>query len=116
MPAIYRSVPSLVGVILSLAMAFQMTAADKSGRLSGSVINVSKDKSEITVRQGTTAARVVEFTSATAFTAGSPTNSKVGTPASFNDVNLGNYLTCAGAWDGVKLAATKCTIRPSRKP
>jgi hypothetical protein len=102
-------------MLLSLALAFQMAAADKSGRLSGSVINLTKDKSEITVRQGT-AARIVEFTNATTFTAGSPSNSKVAAPASFNDVNLGNYLTCTGAWDGVKLAATACTIRPSKKP
>jgi hypothetical protein len=116
MRAICRSVLSLV--VLSVALTIQVKAAEKSGRLSGSVVNVSKDKSEITLRQGTqgTASRIVEFSSATNFTAGSTTNSKVATPASSNDVNVGNYLTCVGTWDGVKLSAKNCTVRPSKKP
>lgn len=113
MRAISRSVLSLV--VLSVALTMQVKAADKPGRLSGSVVNVSKDKSEITVRQGT-ASRIVEFSGATNFTAGSTTNSKVAAPASSNDVNAGNYLTCVGTWDGVKLAAKNCTVRPSKKP
>ena len=113
MRAICRSVLYLV--VLSVALTIQVKAAEKSGRLSGSVVDVSKDKSEITIRQGT-ASRIVEFSSATNFTAGSTTNSKVATPASSNDVNVGNYLTCVGTWDGVKLSAKNCTVRPSKKP
>ena len=115
MRAIHRFVPAVAGMVVSLALAAQGVAADKPGRVSGNVMNMSKDKSEITIRSGT-AGRVVEYTSATAFTAGSVSNAKAGTPASFNDVNVGNYLTCVGPWDGVKLAATNCTIRPAKRP
>jgi hypothetical protein len=111
----HRSVPAVAGIVLSLALVAEGVAADKPARLSGSVMNLSKDKSEITIRSGT-AGRVIEYTSATTFTAGSISNAKAGTPASFNDVDVGNYLTCVGAWDGVKLAATNCTIRPAKKP
>jgi hypothetical protein len=115
MRAIHKSVPALVGIILSLGLVAQAVAADKRGRLSGSVMNMNKDKSEITIRNGT-AGRVVEYTNATTFTNGSVSNAKAGTSASSSDVNLENYLTCVGAWDGVKLAATNCMIRPSKKP
>lgn len=115
MRATHRSIPIAGGIAVCLALAAGLSAADKQGRLSGSVMNMSKDKSEITVRAGT-AGRVVEYTAATTFTAGSPSNAKRAVPASASDVAVGNYLTCVGAWDGVKLAATNCTIRPSKKP
>ena len=111
----HRSIPVAVGSVLSLALVAGLSAADKQGRLSGSVVNLSKDKSEITIGAGT-AGRVVEYTAGTRFMAGSPSNSKTATPATANDVGLGNYLTCVGSWDGVKLAATNCTIRPAKKP
>ena len=113
MRAVHRR--TSVAMVLSLALAAGLSAAEKQGRLSGSVINLSKDKSEITIGAGT-AGRVVEYTAATTFTAGSPSNSKAAAAATANDVSLGKYLTCVGSWDGVKLAATNCTIRPSKKP
>lgn len=116
MRASHRFLPATAGMILlSLALAAGLTAGDKTGRLSGTVMNMSKDKSEITIQAGT-AGRVVEYTGATTFTTGSVSNAKAAAPASAVDVNTGNYLTCVGAWDGVKLAATNCTIRPSKKP
>jgi hypothetical protein len=83
---------------------------------SGSVINVSKDKSEITLLD--TAGRVVvQVNKATTFTFVSSSNWKELKPPSFKDVNTGNYLTCLGpcdgpnqTWEGLKLAATSCTI------
>jgi hypothetical protein len=115
MRAIHRFALALAGVAVSLALVGQAAGADKPGRLSGSVMNMSKDKSEITIRYGT-AGRVVEFNNATTFKSGSASNAKAAALASVNDVNVGNYLTCVGAWDGVKLAATNCTIRPSKRP
>ncbi|HEY1240085.1 MAG TPA: hypothetical protein VGF16_05985 [Bryobacteraceae bacterium] len=109
-----QSILSLSGIVLSSALAF--AAPDKSGRLSGSVVDVNKDKSEISIRQGETAHRVVEFTNATHFTEGSTTNAKKAAPASVDNVSVGNYLTCIGTWDGTKLAATNCTVRPSKRP
>lgn len=107
------SILSLGGIVLSSALA--LAAADKSGRLSGSVVDVNKDKSEISIRQGLTAARLIEYSSGTRFTAGSPSNAKKAIAASANDVSVGNYLTCVGTWDGVKLAANTCTVRPTKK-
>lgn len=115
MRAIHRSIPVAGGIVLSLALVAALSAAEKQGRLSGSVVNLSKDKSEITIGAGT-AGRIVEYTAATTFTEGSPSDSKAAAAAKAKDVNLGNYLTCVGSWDGVKLAATNCTIRPSKRP
>lgn len=109
----HLSILSLGGI--ALCSALSLAAADKSGRLSGSVVDVNKDKSEISIRQGLTASRVVEFSSATHFRAGSPSNARTANPASANDVSVGNYLTCVGTWDGVKLAAANCTVRPYKK-
>src|SRR5215469_7877621 len=111
----HRWVSAVAGIALSLIPVAQAISAEKSGRLSGSVMNVSNDKSEITIRYGT-AGRVVEYNSATTFTRGSASDAKAAARASSNDVAPGNYLTCVGSWDGVKLAATNCTIRPSKRP
>jgi hypothetical protein len=55
----HRWVSAVAGIALSLIPVAQAIASEKSGRLSGSVMNVSNDKSEITIRYGT-AGRVVE--------------------------------------------------------
>lgn len=111
----HRWVAAVAGIALSLIPVAQAIAAEKSARLSGSVVNISNDKSEITIRYGT-GGRVVEYNNATTFSMGSASNTKAAAQASFNDVAPGNYLTCVGAWDGVKLAATSCRIRPSKRP
>jgi hypothetical protein len=79
--------------------------------LSGSVVDCSQDKSEITIRQGSegTARRTVEYTAATQFTVGGAADTAKATPGSADQVAAGNYLTCVGSWDGTKLAASKCT-------
>jgi hypothetical protein len=100
---------------LGITFALALTAADKAGRLSGSVLDVDKSGSQITIQQGT-AHRVVVFTAATKFTAGSSGNSKTADPATVDKVKQGNYLTCEGTWSGVKLAASACTVRPSKRP
>jgi high-affinity K+ transport system ATPase subunit B len=105
-----------IAVALSTVLAFQ--AAAKTGRVSGSVVNLSKDKSEITVRQGSegTARRTVEYTAATQFSVGEVANTAKVTPGSADQVEVGKYLTCVGSWDGTRLAASKCTVRPSKRP
>jgi hypothetical protein len=116
MRAIHWSISSLVGIILSFAVTIP-SGAKKYCVFTGSVINVSKDKSEITP-QDTAGRVVVQVNRATTFTFVSSSNWKELKPASFKDVNTGNYLTCLGPWDGanqtwegLKLAATSCTIR-----
>lgn len=108
----------VLSIAVALSTVFALHAADKAGRLSGSVVNFDKDKSEITVRQGSegTAQRTVEYTAATQFAMGDNANSAKATPASAGQVAVGNYLTCVGSWDGTKLAASKCTVRPSKRP
>jgi len=100
---------------LAIAFALTLTAADKAGRLSGSVLDVDNGGSQITIQQGT-AHRMVVFSAATKFTAGSSENAKTADPATVDQVKPGNYLTCEGTWDGVKLAASACTVRPSKRP
>jgi hypothetical protein len=107
-----------IGVALSAVLAFHAAGAEKAGRLSGSVVDFNKGKSEITIRQGSegTARRMVEYTATTQFTMGDAANTAKATPGSADQVAVGNYLTCIGSWDGTKLAASRCTVRPSKKP
>ena len=99
--------------VASLGLVAQSARADKTGRLSGNVLDVGK--AEITLQNGT-AHRVVVYTASTRFTIGAVGNSKTANAGSADEVKPGNYATCAGTWDGVKLAATACTIRPSKRP
>lgn len=103
------------GITLSLALAAGAAAADKAGRLSGTVISMDKDRSEITIQQGT-AHRIAVFNSATKFSSGAVANSKTVDPATPEQVQAGTYVVCVGTWDNVKLAATACTVRPSKRP
>ena len=102
-----------LGIAVSLAVAGLASAADKAGRLSGTVL--SADKGEITLVQGTVH-RVITYTGETKFTMGSPSNTKTSDLASADQVKAGNYLVCVGSWDAAKLAATSCTVRPSKRP
>jgi hypothetical protein len=112
---IMRVVHRVATLSLGITFALALTAADKAGRLSGSVLDVDKSGSQITIQQGSTH-RVVVFNAATRFTAGSIANSKAADPASVDQVKQGTYLTCEGNWDGVKLAASACTVRPAKRP
>jgi hypothetical protein len=113
MRIVYRVTTLSLGIALGLAVC--ASAADKAGRLSGTVLGVDKNSSEIMLQQGT-AHRTVIFSGATRFTAGSPGNSKTNDPATVDNVKAGNYLTCEGTWNDVKLAASACTVRPSKRP
>ena|SRR2546425_6340056 len=100
---------------ISVVLVFQAAAADqkkpaKTGQLSGTVNSISKDKSEIELRKGTTR-RVVIYGGSTKFNMGS---SKKNTPSSVDEVKEGNYMYCGGTWDGTKLAATNCIFRASK--
>ena len=107
-----------LGILLSLAVTFSSSSsADtqkaKKGRLSGNVRTVDKDKTEVTLRRGT-ADRIVIVGSNTKFNMQSGTSAKT-IPTSIDEVKGSNYLTCTGTWDGVKLAATNCTISPTKQ-
>jgi hypothetical protein len=107
-----------LGILLSLAVTFSSSSsADtqkaKKGRLSGNVRTVDKDKTEVTLRRGT-ADRIVIVGSNTKFNMQSGTSAKT-IPTSIDEVKGSNYLTCTGTWDGAKLAATNCTISPTKQ-
>jgi len=100
-------------LVIFVALAFQAAAADKkakTGQLSGNVNQISKDRSEIELRKGTTR-RVVIYSGSTKFNMGT---SKKSTPSSVDQVKEGNYMYCGGSWNGPKLAATNCIFRDGK--
>jgi hypothetical protein len=103
-------------IVLSVALTFSATAADtqnlKTGRVSGNVRTINKDKTEVTLRRGT-ADRIVIVGGNTKFDRQSSTRAKT-TPSSIDEVSASNDMTCTGTWDGAKLAATNCTISSPR--
>jgi ABC-type antimicrobial peptide transport system permease subunit len=109
------SKPTGLGIVLSVALTFSVTAADtqkaKTGRVSGNVRTINKDTAEVTLRRGT-ADRIVIVGGNTKFNRQS-SGAKT-TPSSIDEVNPSNYMTCTGTWDGAKLAASQCTISSPR--
>lgn len=113
-------------IVLSLGIALSVVAyqkapakpkapkAPKVERLSGTVRMISKDKSEISLRQSsstTGAERIVIYSAKTEFKMGSTAKS---TPSSIDQVKEGNYMYCGGKFEGVKLAADTCTFRAQK--
>lgn len=99
-----------LGMVLSLALSVDAAEIQKAkmGRLSGNVRTFNQDKTEVTVRRGTTD-RIVIVGRDTKFNKQSDTSSKA-TPSSIEELRESNYLTCTGTWEGPKLTATSCTI------
>lgn len=115
MRTVYRATVMALGMVVSLALPMRGAAADKAGRLSGTVLSLDKGESQITLVQGT-AHRVVVYNASTQFTMGSAGNTKASTPGSADQVQAGNYVTCTGTWDNVKLAASRCVVRAAKRP
>jgi uncharacterized protein (DUF2147 family) len=104
----------LTWLAIVLSFALTCSAADtKKGRLSGNVRTVNGDKTEVTLRKGT-ADRIVIIGSQTRFKVQSRASTK-STASSIDDVTENRYMTCTGTWDGAKLAATSCTISPTKQ-
>jgi len=72
---------------------------------------ISKDKSEITVRNSQEIDKTVIYSADTKFAKGS---SKQNTPDSFGNLKEGYFVNCAGTYQGVKLAATFCYFREKK--
>jgi len=112
-----RTFVKMIGVLLlSLVLVFLASAAPqakkppKIGQLSGNVQGINKTSSEITLQKGNTK-RIVIYSADTKFNMGS---SQKSTPSSIDQVKKGDYMYCGGPWNGVKLAATTCTVRASK--
>jgi hypothetical protein len=110
---LFKAIGLSLGIVLSVALMAQTPAKKpaKSGRLSGTVQMITKDKSEITLRNSSNVQRVVIYSGDTKFNMGS---SKKSTPSSIDQVKEGNYMYCGGTWSGVKLASTSCTFRAQK--
>ena len=120
------SIAVLLGLISMPNVAAQEKAqkaqkadkADKKGaaekaNVQGTVQNMSKDTSTITVRTGTgQVTRQVMYDAKTKFLYGHSDNNKPGTVA---QVKESNYISCVGAFnDKSQLMATECVYRESK--
>ena len=77
----------------------------------GTVQDISKDKSMITVRNGT-ATRMVAYNASTKFLYGHSNDSK---PGSVAQLKTSNYISCVAAMDAKKeLLASECVYRETK--
>jgi O-acetylhomoserine/O-acetylserine sulfhydrylase-like pyridoxal-dependent enzyme len=86
-------------------------AAEKAN-IQGTVENMSKDQSTITVRTSGTATRIVVYSPTTKFLAGHSDNNK---PGALAQVKTSNFISCAGTFDEkARLMATECVYRDQK--
>ena len=89
--------------------------ADKGqekANIQGTIQNMSKDTSTITVRTTGTATRLVVYSANTKFLYGHSDNSK---PGNISQVKVSNYISCAGTFDSKsQLMATECVYREAK--
>jgi len=113
---------SLVGlsiaVLLGLALTSNAIAQGKAEKkaeqanIQGTVQNMSKDTSTITVRTTGTATRQVVFDAKTKFLYGHSDNNKPGAVAQVKD---NYYISCAGTFNAKnQLQATECVYREAK--
>jgi len=90
--------------------------ADKKGperaNIQGTISNMSKDTSTITVRTTGTVTRMVVYNPNTKFLYGHSDNNK---PGSLAQVKVSNYISCVGTFDDKsQLMASECVYRESK--
>ena len=87
------------------------TASKSQQNVQGTVQDISKDKSMITVRNGT-ATRLVAYNASTKFLYGHSNDSK---PGSVAQLKTSNYISCVAALDAKKeLLASECVYRETK--
>ena len=102
------SMPSLMAQDKKKAAA----KADAKANIQGTVENMSKDQSTITVRTGGTATRIVVYNATTKWLSGHSDNNK---PGALAQVKTSNYISCAGSFDDKsRLVATECVYRDAK--
>jgi hypothetical protein len=85
---------------------------EKKANVQGTVQNISKDTSTITVRTTGTVTRLVVYNANTQFLYG---HSDAAKPGSLAQVKTSNYISCAGTFDAkAQLMATQCVYRESK--
>jgi len=106
-----------VAVLAGLFTVSHLNAQGKAQQsekknIQGTIQNMSKDTSTITVRTDGTVTRVVVYTAKTKFLFGHSDNNK---PGSLSQVKVSNYISCAGTFDPKgQLMATDCVYREAK--
>ena len=99
-----------IGVLAGMVTLPALSAQEKAkGNVQGTVVDVSQDKSTITIRTGT-ATRLVTYDSKTRFLYGHSKEAKNGSIA---QVKGSFYISCA-VTDGKTLVASECVYREEK--
>jgi hypothetical protein len=105
---------ALIAVLIGSMTLPSLAAQDKQKaqqNVQGTVVDISKDKSTITVRTGT-ATRLVSWDSNTKFLYGHSKDAKAG---SIGAVKESFYISCAASLDAKKsLTASECVYRETK--
>ena len=103
---------AVIVVLISMPLLAQDKKADGKQQLQniqGTVANMSKDTSTITVRTTGTQTRLVVYNAKTKFLYGHSDNAKAGSIAQVKDTF---YISCAGTFDAKsQLVASECVYR-----
>ena len=107
-----------VGSMPKLAAQDKAQKADKADKkaqqtnVQGTVVNMSKDKSTITVRTSGTVTRTVVYIPTTKFLYGHSNDNK---PGNVSQLKEQNFISCEGSVDSkAQLMATTCVYRESK--
>jgi hypothetical protein len=106
------SIVVLAGSVMMPNLAAQEKSKDKGGQnIQGTVVDISKDKSIITIRSGS-ATRLVAWNASTRFLYG---HSKDNKPGSVEQLKATFYIDCVAGFDAKKeLTARECVYRETR--
>lgn len=113
----FVSVVVLAGLFSMSNLSAQGKAKADKGKqekanIQGTVENMSKDASTITVRTSGTATRLVVYNANTKFLFGHSDNNK---PGNLSQVKVSNFISCAGTFDSKsQLMATECVYRETK--
>jgi hypothetical protein len=111
--ALAVSIAVLTGSLMMPNLAAQeKSKADKGGQnIQGTVIDISKDKSTITIRSGSST-RLVGWNASTKFLYGHSRDNK---PGSVEQLKASFYIDCVAGFDAKKeLTARECVYRETR--
>ena len=106
----------LFGVVSISSLVAQEKKADKADaarqNVQGTVQDINKDKSVITIQNGNKI-QLVGYSSATKFLSGHSNDAK---PGSVAQVKTSNYISCVAAMDAAKkqLMASECVYRDTK--
>jgi hypothetical protein len=107
------SIVVLAGSVTLPNLKAQEKAKVEAGQnVQGTVVDISKDKSMITIRTSSSATRLVTYNSSTKFVYGHSNDNK---PGSIGQIKESFYISCAAGINAKKeLTATECVYRESK--